>query len=377
MNNTVLWMWLCESVKLKRIKQLLLLKRFQTIENIYNAGLCEYSESDFLTADEINLLLNKDISSLVEDYKRLESYGVYTLTIDEPEYPELLRQLCDAPTLLYCKGKFVNMNEKLCISVVGTRKATPYGKSTALNISKSLASHGVIIVSGMALGIDTKAHEGALAAGAPTVAVVGCGLDTVYPTSNTKLMSEIEKTGMIISEYPIGTIPAKFHFPERNRIISGISQGTLVVEADIRSGSLITARCANEQGRDIFAVPGNINSIYSRGTNSLIKDGAHVATCAEDVLHEYTMNYTNRLIKGLNIPEPAHSEITTDLPDTDSKNPEDIILHILKGGSVHIDRICELSRLGAGCVNSALLLMELRGLIIKAPGGYYELNSNF
>lgn len=378
MNKAVLWMWLCVNVNLKRAKQLRLLEKFKNIENIYNAGLSEYAELDFLTHEEMNLLLKKDLTEVEKEYYNLSNYGVYTLTIDEPDYPRVLKHIYDPPTLLYCKGRFVDFNSKLCLSIVGTRKATPYGKSAAYSLSKTLASNGVVVVSGMALGIDTKAHEGALAAGEPTVAVIGCGPDVVYPKSNANLMKEIEKTGMIISEYPLHTAPAKFHFPERNRIISGISQGTIVVEADIKSGSLITAKSAGEQGREIFAVPGNINSLYSKGSNQLIKDGAKIALCAEDIICEFKNSYAERVLNSLNHEEPVFSERReTYTPPPESNSPEDMIMEIIKSGPANVDKICEITRLDTGSVNSALLLMELKGVIIKSVGGYYELNSMF
>lgn len=378
MNNSVLWMWLCVSVNLKREKQLLLLEKFKTIENIYNAGLSEYAELGFLQPEEMNLLLNKDLCEAEKEFLKLSDYGVYTLTIDQPDYPEVLKHIYDPPTLLYCKGKFVNMNKYLCLAVVGTRKATAYGKSCSHNLAKSLASQGAVIISGMALGIDSKAHEGALDAGAPTVAVVGCGLDIVYPPSNANLMEKIIKTGMVISEYPLHSTPERYHFPERNRIISGISQGTIVVEADVKSGSLITANMANEQGRDIFAVPGNINSVCSKGTNALIKDGAKLVLCADDIIDEFNHSYPERIYNMMHREEPIFSEKReTYTPQTDISNPEDKILEIIKGGPANADKICEISRLDIGSVNSALLLMELKGTVIKSAGGYYELNSKF
>jgi len=375
-NNSVLWLWLC--AKVKREKQILLLESFKSIENIYSASLSDYTELEFLKPDEINLLVNKDLSDAKAEYHRLSDYGIYTLTIDEPGYPEVLKHIFSPPALLYCKGKFVDMNKYLCLAMVGTRKATAYGKSCATNLAKELARRGVVVVSGMAAGIDTYSHEGALKAGAPTVAIVGCGLDTVYPPSNKNLMERIAKTGMIISEYPIGSKPERYHFPERNRIIAGSTQGTIVVEADIKSGSLITVKYAAESGREIFSVPGNINSVYSRGANALIRDGAKPALSAEEILYSFEFDYKDRLLGNLRHEEPVFSEVTeAKLPLTEGLNPEEKILEALKGGPANADKICEITNLDIGSVNSALLLMELKGLVIKGAGGFYELMSSF
>lgn len=368
LNANVLWLWLLESVELNLQKQHLLLDRLKTIENIYDAKREDFKNFDFLTSAETDRLLEKDLEYALMRYEMLKDKGVFILTIDSTDYPDSLRHIFLPPTVLYAKGRAIDLNARLCIGVVGTRKATAYGKSTAAYLSEELAKNGIVIVSGMALGIDTKAHEGALKAGAPTVAVLGCGVDIAYPKSNTNLLKEVEKTGMIISEYPMGTPPMKFRFPERNRIISGLSQGLLVVEADIKSGSLITARLAAEQGRDIFAVPGNINSVYSKGTNLLIKDGAKIVTSPEDIIVDYKLNYPDRLNLGAKKQKDKRLE--------NLSNAESEILRIIAEGKANADTICERTSLAIGTVNSTLLLMELRGLVVKGAGGFYELNSS-
>lgn len=371
-NSDILWLWLNECVKLNRSKQLKLFRAFGSIENIYGAKLSEYTEFEFLTSDDLGLLSKKNAHDTEARYNNMKAHGVRIIAIDSPYYPDLLKEISDPPCVLYCRGKLINLNERLCIAVVGTRKPTPYGRITAFNLSKAMASRGVIIVSGMAMGIDSKAHEGALSANAPTVAVIGCGVDIVYPRSNAGLMKSIEKTGMIISEYPLGEAPARYHFPERNRIISGMCQGSLIVEADIKSGSLITAKSAYEQGRDVFAVPGNINSIYSKGTNYLLKDGARLVTCDEDVLSYYSYDYADRIAAGSFDAEPVCTENIQLPEDTQDRSLEDILLKIVGDSPVHTDTICSLSRLDAGSVNSALLLMELSGKVVKLPGGFYQ-----
>lgn len=374
MNNEIYRLWLSESAKISRHKQHALLKEFGTAENIYNASLSDYTSLDFLTTAEINALCGKDTAAAEQSLCNLEKIGGWILTPDMPDYPDVLKTIYDPPTVLYCRGMRVDLNNTLCIASVGTRKCTTYGKNTAYTLAKSLGSQGVTIISGMALGIDTASHSGALAAHAPTVAVIGSGIDEPYPRSNARLMEEIAKGGMIMSEYPLGTKPVKYHFPERNRIISGISQGTLVIEADIKSGSLITAKLAYEQGRDVFAVPGNINSVYSKGTNYLLKDGAHLVTCDEDIMSYYRYDYADRLASTVESREKIFkAEFERSIPDYPSGTPEAIISKIISSEPVNIDKICEKSRLDVGCVNSTLLLMELSGKVTRLPGNFYEL----
>lgn len=371
LNNSILWMWLNQKTELNRTKQLKLFEEFKSIEAIYAAGVSDFSKYDFLSEKEINNLCTKNADEMNYEYDLLKKHNSFIISIDSENYPQMLKEISDPPTVLYCRGNNINLNDRLCIAVVGTRKATVYGKSVAFNLSGNLASQGVVIVSGMAMGIDSKAHEGAIFAKAPTVAVIGCGVNIVYPKVNSELMRNIIKTGMVISEYPLGSKPAKFHFPERNRIISGLCQGTVVVEADIKSGSLITAKSSYEQGRDVFAVPGNINSLYSKGTNYLIKDGARVVTCDEDVLSYYRLDYAEKLINSSFEYERAPIDDINE-NEINGKAPEDIILSVISEAPVHIDTICEKSGLDLGCINSALMLMELRGKIIKLPGGFYQ-----
>ncbi len=366
MDNEILWLWLNQSVSLSRSKQIRILEHFGTIEEIYRANLSDYTALDFLREDELNLLTKKDLDSSAKELEKLNKIGGGVITIDSPLYPELLKNIASPPNVLYYRGRLLDLNKHLCIAAVGTRKATHYGKSCAFNLAKSLSQSNVVVVSGLAMGIDAKAHEGAIAGGSPTVGVIGCGVNIAYPLSNSGLMNNIIQNGMILSEYPLDTHPEKYHFPERNRIISGICQGTLVVEADFKSGSLITAKSATEQNRDVFAVPGNINSIYSKGTNYLLKDGAILVTCSEDVISYYRMDYPHLISAS---PRKVESSAPPNLPPKGS--PQDIILGILGEETLHTDTICQTSGLDIGTVNSSLLMMELTGLVIKLPGGFY------
>ena len=215
---------------------------------------------------------------------------IKTIKINNKEYPEKLKQLENPPKQIYVLGDWGILND-FSIAIVGCRLCSDYGKNMAQSIAYNLAKHNINVISGLALGIDTNAHLGCLMNRGKTIAVVAHGLDMIYPTQNINLANEIiEKGGAIISEYPVGVRPRKENFPERNRLISGLSNGVVVIEAKEKSGSLITVECALEQGKDVFAVPGNINSSNSIGKNNLIKEGAKITTCVNDILEEYKFN---------------------------------------------------------------------------------------
>lgn len=365
LENTILWLWLHQKVRLSRSKQHKLLEHFGSIERIYKAGLADYVSLGILREDEINLLIQKDTDECSFCLENMGRQNIRVVTCDSEHYPERLKATEDYPTVLYMRGKFIDLNNFFTVAMVGTRKATNYGKTCAHNLAKDLSLSGAVVVSGMALGIDTYSHEGALSAGKPTVAVIACGVDIPYPRQNASLMKKIMENGMVISEYPPGTVAERYYFPERNRIISGLCLGTLVVEADFKSGSLITAKCATEQNRDVFAVPGPINSVYSKGTNYLLKDGAKVVTCAEDILSCYRLDYPHLFKLKTRSAKKAVS-----CPKSDSI--EDRILFAIGDKATHIDDICTAAGLDAGTVNASLLMMELGGKVIKLPGGFYS-----
>ena len=246
--------------------------------------------------------------------------------------------------------------------MVGTRKATNYGRSTAYNIARELSENGITVVSGLAMGIDAKSHEGALSGGSPTVAVIASGLDSLYPKINIPLMNKILNNGAVISEYLPGTPSEKYHFPERNRIIAGMCKATIVVEADLKSGSLITAKHATEENRDVFAVPGNITSTSCKGSNFLLKDGANMLTSAKDVLDYYNIGYKDT------------QRFVTEAPSDDT--PEGKILSCIGSEAVHSDIICQQTGLDMGTVNANIMMLEIKGKIIKLAGGYYIQSKN-
>jgi DNA processing protein len=272
------------------------------------------------------------------------------------EYPKILKEIPDAPKQLFVRGELPKNND-MNFAIVGTRAATEYGKTLAFKIAKELAELGLNIVSGMALGIDTQAHLGALAGGGQTVAVLGSGIDdnSIYPQENLRLAKKIvENGGAVIGEHDPSQKSEIWYFPERNRIISGLSRGVLVVEAPEKSGALITARLALEQNREVFAVPGPVFSKNSIGTNKLIKSGAKLVVSIDDILEE--LNLTDLKL------EKTKTEINNLTGD------ERIILNIIEKEPIHIDKICEISKIAIGKILSVISILEIRG-IIKNIGG--------
>lgn len=286
-----------------------------------------------------------------------EKQHIEIITLSHALYPEMLKFISDPPLILYCKGNLPKLN---AIAVVGSRKASGYGIETAIKLSTELAMAGILVVSGMARGIDTAAHCGALNSGCQTVAVLGCGLDLVYPPENRGLMERIMKCGAVISEYAPGTPPATFHFPCRNRIISGMSLGTLVVEAGMKSGSLITAQCALEQGREVFAVPGDISHYNSAGTNRLIKDGAKMVLSVDDILDELHFGYA---------PLSRKDSYQKD-SFNDARNKK--VLSALKIEDLYDEELCIKTGISVTELYGLLLDLELKGLIRKSINGKYR-----
>ncbi|MBC8284292.1 MAG: DNA-protecting protein DprA [Nitrospinae bacterium] len=304
-----------------------------------------------------------DVDSDAERELRLaEKEGVRVLTLESSEYPPLLKAIYDPPPILYVQGKALN-TISLPLAVVGTRTPSEYGKLIAERLCLKLASAGFSIVSGLARGIDTLAHKAALTAGTDTIAVFGCGLGHTYPPENIKLRQQIIEQGAVLSEFPIFMRPDRNNFPARNRILSGLSLGTVVVEAAEKSGALITADFALEQGREVFAVPGNITSLKSRGTNSLIKAGAKLVDSPEAILEELLPAFGESL--------KAEKETVDPKLDNDQ---EKRIFSLLSLESRHIDNLIENSNLSPAQVSATLLQLELRGLVRQLSGKMYISN---
>lgn len=284
-----------------------------------------------------------------------------SLTCHEaPEYPAWLRELNDFPVLLFYQGDIAKLSGP-SVALVGSRAATGYGRDVSHKIAAGLGRQGVNVVSGVATGIDAAAHAGALSVGGCTTGVLGCGLDVVYPRMHGKLYQQIAKQGVLISEYPCGTRPDGFRFPARNRIISGLVMGVVVVEATVKSGSLITARLALDQGREVFAVPGRVDSVKSAGTHRLLQQGAHLVQSANDILLELDL-----AVPVGDAGWQAHKTVEK------GNGEEQRVLDCLDVYPVDIDTIMRVSGLGTGRVLDLLLQLELKGLVRQRPGQLYE-----
>lgn len=279
------------------------------------------------------------------------------ITLADDAYPKALLEIPDPPPFLYLKGR-VDFLSQRALAVVGSRNATPQGVATAEAFARSLSDAGLCIVSGLALGIDASAHRGGLAGASSSIAVVGTGLDIVYPARNRQLAHELAQHGALISEFALGTPAIGANFPRRNRIISGLGLGCLIVEAALRSGSLITARFALEQGREVFAVPGSIHSPHSRGCHSLIKEGAKLVECADDILQE------------LNLPSACSDAASAPAAQLNAETRK--VLDALGFAPSSIDSLCERSGLRAEVVIGVLLNLELDGMVASLPGGFYQ-----
>lgn len=292
MSKNLYWIWLSLKMGYGGEGFAELISHFGSPENIYAADSSELFQigGNFKNL-KIEPLLDKNLEKAYNVEKYCSRSHIEILKYGEPGYPILLTSLKNPPIILYAKGQIKNLDKKVCIGVVGTRSLTEYGRRSAYKIGYELAASGAVVVSGMALGIDSVAACGALDAGGKTVAVLGSGVDHIYPAAHQKLANEIARHGLLLSEYPPLEGPTRASFPKRNRIISGMSQGTLVVEADEHSGALITAKDAILQGRNVYALPGNVNNSSSNGTNSLIKDGAIPITCAADIMENYRYIY--------------------------------------------------------------------------------------
>ena len=279
----------------------------------------------------------------------------HLVTLGDADYPELLLQTADPPPLLYVKGRR-ELLRRPALAIVGSRNATAQGIANAEDFARALSDAGVTIVSGLALGIDAAAHRGGLAGAASSIAIVGTGLDVVYPARNRDLAHELAVRGALVSEFPLGTPALGGNFPRRNRVISGMSRGCLVVEAALLSGSLITARFANEQGREVFALPGSIHSPLAKGCHALIKQGAKLVESANDVLEELNLAAPSA---------PAHA-----VPELDAEAAQ--LLDLLGYDPTGLNAVCTRSGLGVDAVSALLLRLELHGMVERLPGGQFQ-----
>lgn len=279
----------------------------------------------------------------------------HVLTLADKRFPAELLEMADPPLMLYVLGDLNALHHPQRLAIVGSRNPTPQGQANARHFAQTLSQTGVCIVSGLALGVDGAAHEGALEGGSPTVAVVGTGLDRVYPKRHLSLAHRIAAQGAIVSEYPLGTPPLAAHFPQRNRIIAGLSQGTLVVEAALQSGSLITARLAAEQGREVFAIPGSIHAPQSRGCHALIRQGAKLVESANDILEDLRLQTSTTSMNEL----PEHAQ-------------EDDLLKAIGHDPVSLDALQARTGLDTATLQARLLELELEGQVGRLPGGLLQ-----
>jgi DNA processing protein len=304
--------------------------------------------------------------AFAREIERLQAPEISLTTLEEADYPETLRWIPEPPPVLYIWGT-LRHEDSLAVAVVGSRKPSPYGQLAAQRLSTELAHYGFTVVSGLARGVDSLAHHGALQAGGRTIAVLGSGINVVYPPEHRRLYEAIRHQGAVVSEFPFDTKPDRWNFPRRNRIISGLALGTLVVEASDQSGSLHTARHALEQGREVFAVPGRIDAPSSRGTNNLIKRGAKLVEGIDDILDELPAAVRLAMRRRDTAPGP------TDTPPMPMDlTPDEVrVLGLVPSEEAHIEAIIYASQLPAQAVASILLTLELRGLVRQFPGTFF------
>ncbi|MCF8069369.1 MAG: DNA-processing protein DprA [Desulfobacterales bacterium] len=335
-----------------------LLDKFQTPGQVFEADRNDLLEVDGISQRIVSLIKK---NNLPDSYKRemdiISKKKYQVITYNDAAYPPLLKEIPDPPPYLYVLGNLEANTHK--IAIVGSRNATRYGLDAAGHLGFGLASLDITVVSGMARGIDTSAHTGAITAMGKTIAVLGTGLERIYPAENRKLYYKIAENGAVVSEFPLMAEPDPHHFPARNRIISGLSLGTVVVEATKKSGSLITARLAAEQNREVFAVPGSINSFKSFGAHSLIKAGAKLVVSVGDIIEEFPFLQHQKI---------KDSTVKTDADLADLSSDERIVFDALGPYPVHIDELIRTSGHGAGLLSSILLRLELKGLINQQPG---------
>ena len=382
-----------------------LLTAFESAQRALDATLEELTQVEGLTANiSQQLVSGKSRVSVDQELELIEAHNCHLLAINDSTYPMLLKEIADPPPLLYVRGE-LGQPDAPSITIVGTRSPTNYGKTISRQLSQQLAESGITVISGFARGIDTCAHQGALQANGRTIAVLGNGLGQIYPAENRELADEIMKSGALISEFPMAVPPFPKNFPRRNRVVSGMSSGTVVVEASIRSGSLITARHAAEQGREVFAVPGQIFSNQSKGSHQLINQGAKLINAIDDIWEAFP---NRRLTPSLTSPpiqlpldqnDSARGRVNSNLfaevsardtsigsTGTSSANPsvqatqqlstdERAILEAIGVPCSHIDQIARTTALPMNKVSSALVMLELKGIVQQMPGKQFARQS--
>ena len=355
-----------------------LLERFGSADSVFHARRTEL-ESLRLKPETIDSIIKDEFrEKAAVELDRVKQLGGDVLILDDGSYPALLREIDDPPPVLYVKGDWQACFDLPAVGVIGSRMCSTYGENASEMLARDLASRGICVVSGLARGIDAAAHRGAMRGLGKTAAVLGTGIDAVYPKENTGLVREILASGgCLVTQFPLGTPPLKDNFPYRNRIISGLSLGVLIVEASERSGSLITARLAMEQNREVMAVPGNITSSNSFGTNYLIKSGAKLVQQWQDVVAELPSDISSAILPPKIEDEKAETAIRQPelIPADMTENERKIWTLLTPDDSTHIDILLETSGLSFGDLNAALVALDIRDLIRVLPGKHYARRS--
>ena len=381
------WLWLTELRGLKNQTRLALLRHFGTPEDVFYADAGEILLTEGITREQAAILEDHRLDTADRVLADCQRLNLRLLTIQDAEYPGRLKNIYDPPCLLYVKGRLPAFDEEVAAAVVGTRDATPYGISSAEKLGYGLTKGGAVVVSGLAKGIDAAATRGALRAGGVTVGVVGNGLDVHYPYESRYLYEDVAAAGVLLSEYAPGTEPAKNHFPARNRILSGLSLATLVVEAPERSGALITADTAVEQGRDVFAVPGPIDAPNSVGCNRLIREGAVLTADAWDLLQEYEARFPDKLrreearkepekvgyeARQKEEPRPVPPSLRLSDPAVSLTDDQIALLRALSDQEpIQVDDLIEQTGIPTRRVLSALTLLEIEQYVQQHSGKHY------
>ncbi len=380
MIDLVFLMWLHLKSSISPAKARGLIETFGSAEKVYLADKDAYLENGISNPHMLRELLDKSIKSADKEIEAAKRKGITLLGFGTSDYPPLLSEIADPPLILYVKGSVSVLHRRNMFCIVGTRRSTAYGMSAAIGVAEQLARCGMIIVSGVAVGIDSAAHRGAVRGGGQTIGIMGCGLDVDYPSENAAVRKAIVENGALISEFPLGTPPAGSNFPKRNRLLSAFSLGVAVMEAGERSGALITAKYAAEQGRDVFALPGNISNPMSSGTNRLIQDGAALLTGADAILAEYLVRYPEFFPIQEIVAEQKENEekeVVTEeeaaiLRDSQVTPHENKVYKFLKKEPMHTDELTRASGLDVREVQSIITMLQIKGKIKEHPGNRFS-----
>lgn len=410
------WIWFATRQGLSDRGRAIMLQHFRDAEDIYFADGEAYSICQGLSETAVTSLQDKDLRDAEKILGQCARKNIHIMTYRDAAYPARLKAIADPPAVLYYKGRLLDFDNLPLIGVVGTRKATAYGLTAAKRLGSEISACGGVIVSGVASGIDGMAMRGALSAGAPVIGVLGCGADVVYPKSNRALYADTENQGCLLTEFPPGTEPLGWNFPKRNRIISGLSCGVLVVEAPEKSGALSTANHAADQGRDVFVVPGNIDVPTCAGSNALLRCGGIAASCGWDVIGEYEAQFPDKIqnchklssqiayqdevkkacieaekpiAKVAQTPQMPKKQKSGEKKEIDNPDAsryidaektlpalsedEQKLVTILRGGITQVDEIIAESALPAGKVLAVLTMLEVKGVIKRLPGKRVEM----